>query len=97
MTGARDWTTLNVMNAKLLSFHYLGNGFDASLTVHASSVEHARVKLLALYDIPDFNPAKIVSHADFVAQRDAALEPMGIAPWQKRANRDERRNQFPLV
>lgn len=85
---------VNEMSA-LRAYHYVPV-FDIVHTVQARDVAHAIEKLAALHGVTA-NPAQIMSHPEYVTARDAALEPMGKAPWQKALNRAERKNKYPLV
>jgi hypothetical protein len=68
--------------------------------VQARDLVHAIEKFQAIYDISGVYGAgaldRVLSYAEHKAEVDCALEPMGLAPWQKRLNREERRNTFPL-
>jgi hypothetical protein len=74
------------------------SGLEIIHRVQARDLSHARVKLSALHglDIPETD-SRLMTHTDYCADRDCALEPMGLAPWQRRLTRQESRNQFPLA
>lgn len=63
----------------------------------ARDEKHARVKFEAFYG-EAFHPcATVMLWADWQAQEELVREQMGNAAWQKRLNREERKNKSPLV
>lgn len=79
------------------SYVLLTSGDVILYRVQAQSEEHARVKLEALYGDAYQPNMRVCSYADWKADNDLALECIGLAPWQKKLNREERRNKNPLI
>ena len=73
------------------------SGLNILLRVHARNEQHAAEKIEAIYGGMPAKSDRLMTYADYCSDRDCALEPMGLAPWQKRLNREESKNQFPLV
>ena len=79
------------------SYHYLSDdGITVLHTVQATSIQHATIKLEALYGIKDADNLRIISHADYVVERDLVLEKLGRAPWQKALSRKTNFKAFGL-
>lgn len=78
----------------LKSFVYTStDGLEVVHRVQARDLAHATEKMLALFPWSEpMDATRLVSHADFRAEREATLEPLYRAPWQLRLSREERRN-----
>ncbi len=61
----------------------------------ARDLDHAAEKFNAFFS-RSLGADRIMSYADYCADRDAALEPMGIAPWQKRLTKQTDFKTFGL-